>query len=155
MLDVRSGHIDGQEVGQHQLGQWMGAVLVGGPVHFPVEAVPEPQIGVQPGSVGPLVRLGQPEGVFGVVEVAYLQVPIHRIELLRGQQHVLDLWPAGALQANRQLPPGQRFTDHRHQAYATEESGAVDLDDDAEHVLAVQVDRTRARGRRAGRFRSS
>src|SRR5580700_6416986 len=35
--------------------------------------------------------------------------------------------------------------------YATEDFGAVDLDDDAEHVLAVQVDRTRlSEGQLAG-----
>src|SRR4051812_43775883 len=52
LFDVRLGDVDDQVVGKHQLGERVAAALSDNPVLLPVEAVPERQVGVQPGTEG-------------------------------------------------------------------------------------------------------
>ncbi len=120
----------------------MAAVLARRPVGVPVEAVPEGEIGVQPGPVGAQVAVRQVERVLTVVEVADLQVAVDRVELLRGQHHVLDLGAPDALDPHVEHAAGERLGDHGQQLRAAEKRG-VELYDEAEDVLAVEEDRRR------------
>ena len=146
--------IDDEVVGENELGQRMGAVAVRRPVRLAVEAVPEREIGVEPRPVCADVALGEVERVLHVVEVADLEVAVHRIELLRRQHQVLHLRPADPLDPHRELAPRQRLGDHPDELYTVQELRAVDLDDEAEDVLSVHVDRARIGERElAGRDR--
>src|ERR671910_1353443 len=58
LLGVRLGDVDGEVVGEQELGQRVGAVSVRGPVGLAVEAVPEGEVGVQARAVGAQVALG-------------------------------------------------------------------------------------------------
>ena len=80
------------------------------------------------------------ERVLHVVQVADLQIPVHRVELLRGEHHVLHLGAAHSFDPDVERSPGERLGDDADEPPVREEAG-VDLDDDAEHVLAVQEDR--------------
>ena len=111
-----------------------------GPVHLPVEAVPEREVGVQPRAVGAGVGVSEVEGVLHVVEVADLQVPVDRVELLRREHHVLHLGATHPFDPDVELAAGQGLGDDAHERPAGQEAG-VDLDDDAQHVLAVEEDR--------------
>src|SRR4051794_13312309 len=82
------------------------------------------------------------ERVLHVVEVANLEVSIDLIELLGPQHQVLDLGPPDALDADVELAAGQRLGDDADQFGATQQR-AIDLDDEREHVLAVEVNRPR------------
>ena len=85
LLDVRLGEVDDEVVGEHELRQRVVAVRVERPVGLAVEAVPEGEVGVQPRPIGALVALAEVERVLHVVEVADLEVAVHRIELLRSR----------------------------------------------------------------------
>ncbi len=119
----------------------MVAVCVRRPVRLAVEPVPEREVRVQAREISRLVGLGEVEPVLHVVEVADVDVAVHLVELLRGEQHVLHLRPADALDADVELPTRQRLRDHADERVAAEEARAVDLDDEREHVLAVHEDR--------------
>ena len=119
----------------------MLAVCVRRPVRLAVEPVPEREVRVQSREIGALVGLGEVEPVLHVVEVADVEVAVHLVELLRGEQHVLDLGPADALDADVELPTGQRLRDHADERARRPGSAPVDLDHEREHVLAVHEDR--------------
>ena len=142
LLGVRLGDVHHEEIGEQEFGQRVGAIVICRPVHLPVEAVPEGKVGVQPGTVCAQVGLREMEGVLGVVQVTDLQVAVDLVELLRRQHQVFDLRSAGALEPDVELAPGQGFRDHPDQRRAAEHR-AVELDDQAEDVLAVEVNRTR------------
>ena len=124
------------------------------PVDLAVEPVPEGEVGVQPGPVGAQVARPEVERVLHVVEVADLEVAVHRVELLRRQHHVLHLGPAHAFDPDVEPAPGERLRDDADQLRAAEQRG-VDLDDEAEHVLAVEEDRAGIGERQLARSRSS
>jgi hypothetical protein len=84
------------------------------------------------------------EPVLHVVEVADLEVAVHGVELLRPQQQVLDLRPAGPLDPDVEPAPGQGLRHDGDQAGpVAEHLLAVQLDHDAQDVLPVQEDRRR------------
>ena len=142
LLDVGLGDVDDEEVGEHQIGQGMAAVVARRPVDLPVEPVPEGQVGVQPRPVGAEVAVCEVECVLHVVEVADLEVPVHLIELLRRQHHVLHLRAPDAFDANVELAARERLGDDAEQRRAVEKGG-VEFDHEAEDVLAVEEDRPR------------
>src|SRR6476661_1845922 len=82
LLEVGLGHVDDEEVGDHHLRQGVADRVAGtAPVDRAVEAVPEVEVGVQTGPVGAAVGVTELEGVLHVVEVTYLQVSVHLVEL--------------------------------------------------------------------------
>ena len=97
MLGVWLGDVDDQEVREQELGQRVCPVPLGEPVHLTIEAIPESEVGVEPGAIRPLLGLSEVKCVLGVVQVADLQVAVHRVELLRRQHQVGYLGPPGAL----------------------------------------------------------
>ena len=141
LFAVGTADVDDQVVGEPQARQRMVAVCVRRPVRLAVEPVPEREVRVQAREISRLVGLGEVEPVLHVVEVADVDVAVHLVELLRGEQHVLHLGPADALDADVELPTRQRLRDHADERVAAEEARAVDLDDEREHVLAVHEDR--------------
>ena len=140
LLGVGLADVDDEEVGEHQLGQRMAAVLARRPVGLPVEPVPEREVRVQPRAVRAEIAVREVERVLHVVEVADLEVPVHRIELLRRQHEVLDLGSPDALDPDVELAARERFSDDADERRTAQERG-VDLDHEAEDVLAVHVDR--------------
>ena len=142
LLAVGLGDIDDQEVGENQFGQPVTAVRVRGPVSLPIQAVPEGEVGVQPCAVGALVALRELKRILHVVEVPDLEISIDRVELLRSQHHVLHLGPPNPLDPNVERPACQRLCNQTDQFGAAQER-AVDLDDEAEDVLAIEIDRAR------------
>src|SRR4051794_29759525 len=112
VLCVWFANIDDQEVGEHEFGQRMRAVVVDGPVDVAVEAVPEGKVRVQTRPVRTRVGIGQVERVFHVVQVANLEVAVEGVELLRREHEILDLRPADPLQSNTQPTACQRLRDH-------------------------------------------
>ena len=93
------------------------------------------------------------ERVLHVVEVADLQVPVDRVELLGGEHHVLHLGPTHPFDPDVELAAGQGLGHDAHERPAGQEAD-VDLDDDAQHVLAVEEDRPGVgEGELAGRDR--
>ena len=81
------------------------------------------------------------ERVLHVVEVADLEVPVHLIELLRRQHHVLHLGTPHAFDPHVELPAGERLRHDADQLRSAQQI-AVHLDDEAQDVLAVEEDRT-------------
>src|SRR5258705_8424263 len=100
----------------------MVAMLVERPISFSVEAVVESKIGVQPCAIRPNVVLGQVEGVFIVVQIANLEVPVDRIEDLRTEAHILDFRAADAFQSYRPLAGCHSLTDDSKQRPALKHS---------------------------------
>src|SRR5438270_13713424 len=95
------------------------------PVGLAVEAVPEGEIGIQPRTIRPLVALCEVERVLHVVEIANLEVAVHRIELLRRQHQVLYLGPSHAFDAYGELAPRQGLRHHPEQLPATQHLLAI------------------------------
>ena len=81
--------------------------------------------------------------VVHVVQVTDLEVAVHRVELLRCEHQVGHLGPPDTLEADAEAAARQRLRDHADQLSTAGEPGAVDLDDQAEDVLAVKVDHAR------------
>src|SRR5438445_4727492 len=119
----RSRGIHDQVIFEEEFSQRMVPVLVERPISFSVEAVVESEIGVQPCAIRPNVVLGKVEGVFIVVQVANLEVPINRIEYLRAEADVLDFRPADSFQPDRPF------------------AGRHSLADDSEHWPALEYGR--------------
>ena len=142
LIGVRLGEVEDEEVREDEFGQRVGAVFAGGPVGLTVETVPERQVRVQPGPAGVLVGAAEVERVLHVVEVPDLKVAVHRVELLRRQPQVGYLGPPGALEPDVEPASREGLRDHAIQL-STAKNRTVDLDNQAEDVLAVQVDRAR------------
>ena len=140
---VRLGDVDDEVVREQELGQRVRAVLVCRPVGLAVQTVPEREVRVQPGPVRALVGVAEVERVVHVVQVADLKVAVHRVELLRREHQVGHLGPPGALEADVEAAARQGLRDHADQLSAAGQHGAVDLDHQAQDVLAVKVDRAR------------
>src|SRR6266849_2006372 len=105
----------------------MVAVLVERPISFSVEAVVEGKIGVQPCAIRSNVVLGKVEGVFIVVQVANLEIPINRIEYLRTESHILDFRPANPFQPDRPFVGRQSLGDYGEQRPALKQSRPLEL----------------------------
>ena len=95
--------------------------------------------------------MAEVERVVHVVKVADLEIPVHRVELLRRQHQVGHLGPPGALEADVEAASRQGLRDHAEQLGAARQHGAVDLDHQAQDVLAVEVDRARVGERELSR----
>ena len=67
---------------------------------------------MHPSTIDTTIVLAHVEGVFKVVKVAYLQVAVDLIKLLQLQDHILDLWAAYPLDADRELAGDHRLADH-------------------------------------------
>src|SRR5918995_3872174 len=120
-LLVRLVKVDDEEVCEEEVRQRVLAVAVGLPARLAVETVPEGEVRVQPRTVGAEVGRGEMEAVLQVVDVPDLQVTVDLVELLRGEQHVLDLRPPDPLQPNVESAARQRLRDHSHERGAVEE----------------------------------
>ena len=143
LVCVRLSDVDDEVVREHELRQRVYPVAVHGPVDLPVEAVPESEVCVQPCAICGHVSLGQLEDVLHVVEVANFEVAVHRVELLWGQHQVLHLGPAHAFDSNVELASRQGLRHHPDKLHTVEDVCAIELDDEAKDVLAVEVDRAR------------
>ncbi len=103
--------INDQVIREQEFRQRMVPMLVERPISFSVEAIVESEIGVQPCAIRSNVVLGKVEGVFIVVQVANLEIPINRIEYLRTESDILDFRPANAFQTDRPFARRQSLTD--------------------------------------------
>src|ERR1700730_17486097 len=116
----------------------MIAVPVQRPVRLSVESIVEGKIGVQPCANRPNIVLRKVEGVFIVVEVANLQIPIDRIERLGAQGDVLDLRPTYPFQPDLPFSRRQRFADHSEHRPTFEKRRPLDLENNCQDILAVE-----------------
>ncbi len=123
VLGIGLADVDDEVVGEHQLGQRMAAVVTRRPVGLPVEPVPEREVRVQPRAVRAEIAAREVERVLHVVEVADLEVPVHRIELLRRQHEVLDLGSPDALDPDVELAARERLGDDADQRRTAQERG--------------------------------
>src|ERR687898_2869668 len=146
-LRVGLGGVDNKIIREYELRQRVAAGFVSWPVGAAVEAVPEGKVGVQPRAIGSLVGLGQVERILHVVEVADLEVAVHDVELFRREHEVLHLRAADTLESDWELAPRQRLRHHSEGAFSAEQLSAVDLNDEAQPVLAVEKDRAGIRER--------
>src|SRR6516164_11844119 len=95
----------------------MRAVRASWPVGLAVEAVPECQVRVQPGTVGVHVGRAEMEGVVHVVQAAYFQVAVDLVELPGVQQQVDD-GSSYPLDTQVDAAAGQGLPDHAEQVSA-------------------------------------
>src|SRR5258705_3678635 len=116
----------------------MVPVLVERPVSFSVEAIVESEIGVQPCAIRSDVGLGKVEGVFIVVQVANLKIPINRIENLGTESDILDFRPANPLQTDRPFAGRQSLADDSEHGPALEQSCPLDFQHNSQNILAVE-----------------
>src|SRR5215471_3576104 len=92
----------------------MRAVRASWPVGLAVEAIPECQVRVQPGTVRVHVGCAEMEGVVHVVQAAYFQVTVDLVELPGVKQQVDD-GSADPLDAEVDAAAGQGLPDHAEQ----------------------------------------
>ena len=114
--------IDDQVIFEENLRQRMITMLVEWPISFSVEAVVESKIGVQPCAIRSNVVLGKIEGVFIIVQVANLEIPINRIEYLRTESDILDFRPANPFQPDRPFAGRQSLADYGEHRPALKQS---------------------------------
>ena len=91
----------------------MGAIRVKRPVGLTIPAIVTGQVGMHPSAINATVDLAHVEGVFEIVEVAHLQVAVDLVKLLQPQDHVLDLWAADPIDADRGAASDYSLADHR------------------------------------------
>src|SRR6516162_9372645 len=92
----------------------MRTVRASWPVGLAVQAVPECQVRVQPGTVGVYVGGAETERVVHVVQVADFQIAVHPVELPRVQQQVMH-GSADPLYTEVDAAAGQGLPDHPEQ----------------------------------------
>ena len=61
----------------------MGSIGAKRPIYFPIQTIIHCEVGVHPSTIDTTIVLAHVEGVFKVVEVAYLQVAVDLIKLLQ------------------------------------------------------------------------
>src|SRR6266481_8891599 len=120
----------------------MITMLVEWPISFSVEAVVESKIGVQPCAIRSNVVLGKIEGVFIVVQVANLEIPIDRIEYLRAEADILDFRPADSFQPYRPFSGRQSLADDSEHRPTLKHSRPLDCQHNCQKILAVESVRT-------------
>ena len=82
--------------------------------------------------------LGKVEGVFVVVQVANLEIPINRIEYLRTESDILDFRPANPFQPDRPFAGRQSLADYSEHGPALEQSCPLDFQHNSQDILAVE-----------------
>src|SRR5271169_1489027 len=117
----------------------MVAVLVELPVRLSVETIVEGEIGVKSRANRPDIVLGKVEGVFVVVEIANLQIPIDLIERLGAQGDVLDFRPANSFQPDLPFTRRQRFADNRKHRAALEKFCPFDIECNSKDIFAIET----------------
>src|SRR5258708_30908848 len=120
----------------------MVALRVERRISVAVEAVVESEIGVQAGAIRTNVVLGDVEGVFIVVQVANLEIPIDLIEYLRAEANILDFRPADAFQPDRPFAGRQSLANDSEHRSALKHSRPLDCQDNCQDILAVESVRT-------------
>src|SRR6266576_1963636 len=121
-LTERFRSINDQVIREQELRQRMVSVLVERPISFSVEAVVESEISVQPCAIRSNVVLGKVEGVFIVVQVANLEIPINGIEYLCAESDILDFRPANPLQTDWTFAGRQSLADYGEHRPALKQS---------------------------------
>src|SRR2546425_10634466 len=120
----------------------MVSVLVERPISFSVEAIVESEIGVQPCAIRTNVVLGKVEGVFIVVQVANLEIPINPIEYLCAEADILDFRPSDSFQPYGPFAGRQSLADDSEHRPALKHSRPLDCQDNCQDILAVESVRT-------------
>src|SRR5258708_3481056 len=119
--------INDHVIREQEFRQRMVPMLVERPISFSVEAIVESEISVQPCAIRSNVVLGEVEGVFIVVQVANLEIPINGIEYLRTESDILDFRPANPFQPNRPLAGRNSLGDDGEQRPALKQSRPLKL----------------------------
>src|SRR5207245_7272931 len=88
------------------------------------------------------VVLGKVEGVFIVVQVANLEIPIDRIEYLGTESDILDFRPANPFQPDRSFAGRQSLADDSEHGPALEQSCPLDFQHNSQNILTVESVRT-------------
>ena len=130
--------INDQVILEQEFRQRMVPMLVERPISFSVEAIVESEIGVQPCAIRSNVVLGKVEGVFIVVQVANLEIPINRIEYLRTESDILDFRPANPFQPDRPFAGRQSLADDSEHRPALKQSCPLDSQHNSQDILAVE-----------------
>src|SRR6266850_2513290 len=81
---------------------------------------------------------GKVEGVFIVVQVANLEIPINRIEYRRTESDILDLRPANPFQPDRSFAGRQSLADDGEHRPALKQSCPLDSQHNSQYILAVE-----------------